>query len=284
MHLGRGTIAAGIVAALGSATWAVLAIDSSGPDELPGVLPPVAARPVPSQARVTALGRLEPKDGLIRLAGPSDPAVVIAELFVDEGDRVVAGQILARLDTFAIRQAMLERAKAELANTRSERKRNLEMHRDRVISDSLRDQWELQVKMAQAEVDRASAELAHAQVRSSVDGVVIGIQSREGERVGEEGILEIGRIDAMYAIAEVYETDIPGVYIGQRATVTSPALPSPLTGEVEWIRLKVGKMDVLGADPAAKTDARIIEVEIRLDESGPASGLTNLQVEVEFEP
>ena len=68
------------------------------------------------------------------------------------------------------------------------------------------------------------------------------------------------------------------------ATVTSPALPSPLTGEVEWIRLKVGKMDVLGDDPAAKTDARIVEVKIRLDESGPASGLTNLQVEVEFEP
>ena len=284
MHLGRRTIAAGIVAALGGATWAILAIDSSDPDELPGALPPVAARPPPSPARVTALGRLEPKDGLIRVSGPSDPAVVIAELFVDEGDRVAAGQILARLDTFATRQAMLERAKAELANTLSERKRNLEMHRDRVISDSLRDQWELQVKIAQAEVDRVSAELARAQVRSSVDGVVIGIQSREGERVGEEGILEIGRIDAMYAIAEVYETDIPGVRIGQRATVTSPVLSRPLTGEVEWIRLKIGKMDVLGADPAAKTDARIVEVEVRLDESGPAAGLTNLQVEVEFEP
>ncbi len=43
-------------------------------------------------------------------------------------------------------------------------------------------------------------------------------------------------------------------------------------------------MDVLGTDPAARTDARVVEVEIGLDDDARVSGLTNLQVQVVIEP
>ena len=46
--------------------------------------------------------------------------------------------------------------------------------------------------------------------------------------------------------------------------------------------MQVGKMDVLGTDPVAKTDARVVEVEIRLDDTEAAALLTNLQVKVEI--
>jgi len=46
------------------------------------------------------------------------------------------------------------------------------------------------------------------------------------------------------------------------------------------IRHKVQKQDVTGTDPAAAKDARIIEVEILLDESEQAASLTHLQVEI----
>ena len=53
--------------------------------------PPPAAAAAPANpttpGAVTALGRLEPKDGVIRVAGPSRFAVVIAQLLVDDGDR-----------------------------------------------------------------------------------------------------------------------------------------------------------------------------------------------------
>ncbi|MEE9608837.1 MAG: efflux RND transporter periplasmic adaptor subunit, partial [Myxococcota bacterium] len=249
----------------------------------PSAPAPVAARPPARPAAVTALGRLEPKDGLIRVAGPSAPSVVIAKLFVEEGDRVEAGQVLAQLDTFEVRQAAVEGVEAELANAQAELRRNLEMDRKRVISRSLREQWELRVKVAQADLNRARAELERTRVHAPIDGAVIRIHAREGERVGSDGILELGRTDQMFAIAEVYETDIPGIRIGQRAKVMSPVFEAPLAGEVEWIRLKIGKLDVLGVDPAAKTDARVVEVEVRLDESAAVAGLTNLQVEIEFE-
>jgi len=42
------------------------------------------------------------------------------------------------------------------------------------------------------------------------------------------------------------------------------------------------KLDQIGDDPAARKDARIVEVEIRLDDSKAAADLTNLQVEIEI--
>jgi len=44
----------------------------------------------------------------------------------------------------------------------------------------------------------------------------------------------------------------------------------------------IGRMDALGTDPIAKTDARVVEVFILLDEPETLSALTNLQVEVEI--
>ena len=41
-------------------------------------------------------------------------------------------------------------------------------------------------------------------------------------------------------------------------------------------------MDEIGTDPAARKDARIVEVEIRLDDPKAAANLTNLQVDVEI--
>ena len=85
-------------------------------------------------------------------------------------------------------------------------------------------------------------------------------------------------------MTEVYETEIHRVRAGQRATITSPALPASARGEVERIGLKIGKLDVLDTDPVATTDARVVEVHIRLDGEVDVSRLTNLQVEVEIQP
>ena len=70
----------------------------------------------------------------------------------------------------------------------------------------------------------------------------------------------------------------------QIATITSPALTRPVTGRVESIGLKVGRIDVLGMDPIAQADARVVEVDIVLDEPELVRYLTNLQVEVEISP
>ena len=234
---------------------------------------------------VSALGRLEPEDGLIRVAGPSaSSSVVIEKLLVDEGDHVKAGQVIATLDTVDVLTARVKRLKAELENAGREHERTKRLSRGDVVSDSEADDWETRERVASAALEEARSELKRAHVKSPFDGQVIEVHAREGERVGPEGIIELGRTEHMFAIAEVYETDVTRVRIGQPATITSPALPRPLTGKVDWINLKVGKQDSLGTDPAARKDARVVEVEIRLDESELVGGLTNLQVEIQIGP
>ena len=243
-------------------------------------LPPVASIPALGTGTVTALGRLSPKDGVVRVAGPSEPVVVISELMVRKGDWVTKGQVIARLDRIAVREAALVPFQAELENAEAQLERNQELHSGQVVSDSVFDALGLAVDIARARLDRARAELELALVRAPIEGEVLAIHTRDGERVGLQGIVEIGRTDLMYAIAEVFETDIGKVRVGQTATIRSAALSEPLQGSVEWINHKVGKMDVLGTDPAARMDARVVEVEIRLADSSAAAGLTNLQVEI----
>lgn len=140
------------------------------------------------------------------------------------------------------------------------------------------------VDVALAHVQRAEAERDRCYFRAPRDGQVLRILSEEGEMVGAEGLLEMGDTSRMYAIAEVYETDIARVRKGQKATVTSPALDKPIGGVVEIIRLMVRKQDVTGTDPAARKDARIVEVEVLLDRPEAVTTLTNLQVEVLLHP
>jgi len=140
------------------------------------------------------------------------------------------------------------------------------------------------VDRAVATAERAQAELELSYIRAPVDGRILEIHSRGGEVAGEEGIAEIGTVDRMYAIAEVYETDIDRVRLGQEALITSDAFDEQLRGTVEQIGLKIGRQDVLDTDPAADADVRVVEVKVRLNSEGSqrVEGLTNLQVEVEI--
>ena len=139
---------------------------------------------------------------------------------------------------------------------------------------------EAAIQAAEARHRRAVAEWNRSIVRSPIDGQILDVIAHEGELIGLEGIVEIGAVEQMVAVAEVYETDIGRVRKDQTATIRSPALENELSGRVHWIRPKVEKQDLLGTDPASRKDARVVEVEILLDDSAPARRLSNLQVEV----
>ena len=242
--------------------------------------PPGSSSASAAPAGVAARGRIEPRDGLYAISGPSGPIAVVASLKVELGDEVKKGQIIALLDDVGIREADVKRAQALRANIDSELSRNLALLKKKMISAAEMEALELRVVIADAELAQAQAALDRTRVRSPINGRVIVVHAREGERVGMNGIVELGKTQEMYVIAEIYETDIGRVRKGQRATAYSPALAKPLTGQVERIGLKVGKMEALATDPVSRADARVIEVQIKLDDSAMAADLTNLQVEV----
>ncbi|MEM8721235.1 MAG: ABC exporter membrane fusion protein [Cyanobacteria bacterium P01_G01_bin.39] len=145
---------------------------------------------------------------------------------------------------------------------------------------------ESEVKEAQAAVKTAQIELDQAYIKSPQAGTVIKILTRPGEIVSsDEGIARIGQTEQMYAVAEVYESDVQKIAVGQPATITSSAISSQLTGTVEQIGLEIERQNVVNTDPTANIDARVVEVEIKLDEesSQQVAGLTNLQVNARIE-
>ena len=278
---------------------------------------------------VSALGRLEPQYGVMRISAASTPdavsGAILAELYVEVGEDIEAGQLLAVTDTASVLEAKVAELETELALAQQEaaaasssadatcvragvlrreadrlsrllsQKLAAEEQADRAsgaaqasaadctAAQSAARVAESGIEVAKARLRRQLAELERAHVRAPVDARVLAINVRPGEQIMLEGILEIGRVDHMYAIAEVYETDVARLRAGQVATVTSPALPETLTGRIERIRPLVRKQGEIDTDPAARKDARIIEVEVLLDSSANAAGLTNLQVDIVFE-
>ena len=240
----------------------------------------VDAPPVPGEVtQVTSLGRIEP-DELVRLAGPARPAVVVADLLVEEGDAVEAREVVAVLDSLPAEEADVAECRVELANAELELTRARDLRRRNVKPQSELDRARLRRDQAAARLRRAEAELARSRVRSPVAGKVVAAHVRAGERVGDDGIVEIADVTPMYAVAEVYETDIGRVRLGQAAKVWARALPGgELRGKVTRIGSMIGRQDVLDTDPVADVDARVVEVEIELEDSS-ASSLIHLRVEV----
>jgi HlyD family secretion protein len=136
------------------------------------------------------------------------------------------------------------------------------------------------IEVARERVALRAAEVERSLVRAPSPGRVLAVHARPGELAGVAGVIDLGRTDRMLAVAEIYETDIGRVEVGMSASVSSEALSQNLTGRVERIRALVHKHDVIGTDPAARKDARIIEVEILLDDAKTVENLTNLQVEI----
>jgi len=286
--------------------------------------------PAQTQQGVSALGRLEPEHGVIKVTAPSTPQALLGgllvELYVEEGADVKQGDLLAVTDTAALMEAMVLEAetgialaereveaarsnavescvRADIAAQEAERRIRLlaqgvagqeEADRAEGEAKALKASCasastavrlsETRVEVARAHLERIKAEQQRSYVHSPVDGRVIDIMARPGELIDVSGILELARVDHMNAIAEVYETDIRRVKVGQRASISSMALDGELTGTVKQIRHKVQKQDEIGTDPAARKDARIVEVIIELDDSAPAASLTNLQVDVVIHP
>lgn len=141
---------------------------------------------------------------------------------------------------------------------------------------------EAQFNAARASLRRAEADLELAAIRAPQAGRVLDLHARSGEAISNEGILALGNTDRMTVVAEVYESDVRKVEVGQSVSVRSDALPQSLSGTVEQIGLQVQRQSELDLDPAARVDARIVEVRVRLDDDSSeiAAPFTNLNVTV----
>ncbi|MBS3030280.1 MAG: ABC exporter membrane fusion protein [Dolichospermum sp. DET50] len=140
-----------------------------------------------------------------------------------------------------------------------------------------------EVKSAETAIQQAKADHDLTYITSTLDGTILRIHSRNGEVIGTSGFAEIGNTSKMQILAEVYQTDIRNVRLGQKATITSTTFPGKLQGTVQEIGWQVDKQGIFSINPNSDADRRVIEVKISIDnptDSQKISRLTNLQVDV----
>ncbi len=272
------------------------------PDPKP--VEPSPVRTVRPEA-VAALGQLEPAGDIRNLAAPNAGMAGtprVASLQVNEGDAIKRGQVLASFDHRDGLLADLERVDARLRSLDQEiRLQTIEVARFTKAADSgaaelfLVDNKREELVRLQGQRDQALAErkglqadLVLSQLVSPIDGLVLKLHAREGERPGEEGVMDVGANQAMQASIEVYESDIARIRLGQPVRLTSEngGFRDALTGRVLRISPQVEQRSVLSTDPTGDADARVVVVDVALspEDAEKVSRLAGLKVIARFEP
>lgn len=287
---------------LGLAVLAGLVLLSQGRRTTPVPEPEPAVR---APEAVAALGQLEPAGDVRRLAAPVSGfggTPRIASLLVEEGQTVRKGQVLARFDNQPQIKADLAEVDARLRTLSAEismQTRAVQRYATAaqvgaaalVVLDDERDElMRRQGERREAVARRRGllADLADSELRSPINGLVLRVHAREGERPGAEGVIEVGATQAMEALIEVYESDVGRIGVGQTVTLVSEngGLDGSLSGEVIAISPQVRQRAVLSTDPTGDADARIVEVRVKLDAASASrvQALSGMKVIARFKP
>ena len=150
----------------------------------------------------------------------------------------------------------------------------------------------LRLQKAKIAVIQRKARLENAKVRAPAFGQILRINTRIGEQVNTSlGIVEIARTDRMFAVAEVAETDIDKIRLGQQATISSEygGFSGDIKGNVEQIALQIGKRTLQDAantrGPTTDDNSRVIAVKIRIDPqyNSQIAALTYMLVRVKID-
>ena len=202
---------------------------------------------------VIATGKIEPE---LEVTISPDVSGEIIELHVKEGETVDAGTLLFKIqpDVY-IKQVEQNRARLNLAKSQSleARARKLKaeddfrkasvLHSDKLISDSdyltaktnaeaARAAYEaarFTIKQNESLLDQSLEQLDKTTVTSPMNGTVIALESKLGERVVGTGqfqgtdVLRIANLDRMQVEVEVNENDIVNVKKGDMVIVSVDA-------------------------------------------------------------
>lgn len=202
---------------------------------------------------VTATGTVSP---VVNVQVGSQVSGIIARLHADYNSEVRRGQLLAELDPTPFeaqveqRRADLTRAEVELRNAEIQYRRL-----DRLFSDGLTSQSELDAARAAFEAARAGVDQARAALRqaetnlrytkivSPIDGVVVARQYDVGQTVAASfqapTLFTIARdLTRMQVQADVDQADIGRIRVGQVARFTVDAYPEEtFEGRIAQVRL-----------------------------------------------
>ena len=254
---------------------------------------------------VAALGQLNPLGEVRKLAAPTSAkggTPRLSKLLVREGDSIIKDQILAVFDNRPKLESDLAYEKANLNILMNEiriQKREINRYQTLldegavaiIVLDEMKDNLvilEARMLKLESSIKAINFDLEQTHLKSPIDGIVLQILAREGERPNSSGVLNVGANQSMEALIEVYESDIDRVVMGQIVDLISEngGFRGSLRGQVNMISPQVRQRRVLSTDPTGDADSRVVEVRVKLDNASveKVSHLTGMKVIARFKP
>jgi RND family efflux transporter MFP subunit len=178
---------------------------------------------------------------------------------IEVGSKVKKGEVIGRIANADI-AAQVEEAKAALVDADREYERWKKIVEKGIEPKERLDKADTQVQLVKARLKKAEADFEYSLIRAPFDGVVVRRSAQAGENVGPAGTVQSGGslctlIDraSLEMVADVNETNISKVQVGQKTEVATEARPDrKYRGEVRQIV------------PTADRTKGIIQVKIRL--------------------
>lgn len=285
----RGLIIAGAVILV--ALVIVFSVRSGGPEGEKVYTEAVKRKTIESV--VTAPGQIDPK---VKVNISAHIVGKIEKLYFNEGDTVRRGQKLVELEKplyvaqrdrlnaeVASRRVEVQRARAALNTAQAQYDRAQSLSRQGIQAEELFDQARLAyenaragvaaaqqgVMQAQAGLRSAAEDLSRTTIVSPLDGKVVQLNAREGEVVVTGTMNNPGSVIAVIADlsqilveAEVGETEVVGVKMGQPAKIKVDAIPD---------REYNGRVVEIGSSAAVRQGAgagiRYFKVKIAIEDA-----------------
>jgi membrane fusion protein, multidrug efflux system len=181
----------------------------------------------------------------------------IQNIYVEVGDHVKKGELIAEMD-----KTQLMQAKIQLENAKVNYERLKALKETNSISDQQYDQMKTQYDVAKSNVEFLEE---NTSLVSPINGVVTGKYFENGEmysgapntQAGKAAIVSLMQIDPLKAIVNISETYFPDIYEGMKANVNLDIYPGKtFAGEVYRIYPTL--------DPLSRT----FKVEVKLNNKG----------------
>ncbi|MDO8909338.1 MAG: efflux RND transporter periplasmic adaptor subunit [Pseudohongiella sp.] len=194
----------------------------------------------------------------------------VAELFVEEGDRVQANDLVLRVDdrnllasleqsqaAVRLNEIDIERQHVRLANLQLQWDRSQSLHSRGMIGSEEFENMSNQLALARidlksaqerllqshAQLEQVNDQLSKTKIVSPIDGVVTSLDIKVGEtaiasatNIPGSSLMTIANPESIYTEVLVDEADVATIQVGQRAEIVAIAYPDqPMVGIVHFI-------------------------------------------------
>lgn len=183
---------------------------------------------------------------------------VIQKIFVEEGQKVRAGQLLAKLDD---RQAALELrlAQSKLKNLAGKLARSKKLYKTNLVSAQSHEQIQTDYDMQKIKIDLARLDLTNTEIKAPIDGVLTKRLITAGNMVRRhQATFTITDFDPIYAPCHVPENQVQNLCVGQEARLNVDALTNG--GRQDSLRGKI-----LRINPVVDADTGTFKVTVKVE-------------------